>query len=57
VSEKLIETKHFRAPLYAEEPELAPPGPPESFGMEKIRLDAQSTPGQDGKMEIPAEST
>ena len=33
VSEKLLEMRHFRVLLYPEEPELAPPGPPESFGM------------------------
>jgi hypothetical protein len=37
VSEKLFEMMHFWVLLYPEELELAPPGPPESFGMEKMR--------------------
>jgi hypothetical protein len=35
VCEKLLEMKHFQVLLYPEEPELAPPGPPETLGMEK----------------------
>jgi len=33
--EILVEMGHFRVLLYREEPELAPPGPPQSFGMGK----------------------
>jgi hypothetical protein len=35
VSENLLEVGRFRVLLYPEAPELAPPGPPESFGIEK----------------------
>ena len=35
MSEKLLEMRHFRAVQCPEEPGLAPPGPPESFGMER----------------------
>jgi len=37
VSEKPLEMRLFRVFLYPEEPELAPRGPPESFGMGKMR--------------------
>jgi hypothetical protein len=37
VSEKPLEMRHFWVLLHPEDPGLAPPGPPESFGMEKMR--------------------
>jgi hypothetical protein len=62
VSEKLLEMRHSRVLLYQEESELAPPGPPESFGMGRMRETGLKSvvgciivPGQDGKMEILAE--
>ena len=41
VFEKLLEMRHFRALLYQEEPELAPPAPPHSFGTGKMRERSQ----------------
>jgi hypothetical protein len=50
---------HFRVLLYPEEPELAPPGPPESFGMGKMKGTAPREAvgsilavGQEAKKEI-----
>jgi hypothetical protein len=37
VSEDPLEIRHFRVLLYPEEPELAPPGPLDSLGMEEMR--------------------
>ena len=37
MSEKLLEMKHFRVLLYPEGPDWAPPGPPESFAIGKMR--------------------
>jgi hypothetical protein len=59
VSEKLPEIRQFRVLLYPEEPELAPPGPPGSFGMGKTRKPALKEAvgciidgGQEAKTEI-----
>ena len=59
MSEKLLEMRHFRVLLYSEEPELAPPGPPESFRIErtwkKAAVEAVGCTidgGQQAKMEV-----
>jgi hypothetical protein len=36
VFEKLLKMRHFRLLLDPDEPELAPPGPPEAFGIGRV---------------------
>jgi hypothetical protein len=59
VSEKALEMKHFQVLTYTGEPELAPPGPLESLGMERMRktapietLGCRIVGGQEAKIEI-----
>jgi hypothetical protein len=61
VSEELLEMRYFRVLLYPEGPGLAPPGPPESFGIGKLGETAPKEAvgcildaGHDGRKEIPA---
>ena len=43
--EKSLGVRHFQVLLYPEEPELAPPGPSESFGMRKMKGTAPKEAG------------
>jgi hypothetical protein len=63
MSEKLLEIRHCRVLQYPEGPDWAPPGPPESFGIGKMREIAPKKavgciidPGQEAKKEIVAQT-